>query len=106
MLVWVVAFAASTAMAAAVFVFLAMTWMRKMRETLSAALTDVASQQLKTAQRLGESIGQLQKQQRTYEQQLHNLAQAGMRMRQDIANVTHRLEHTDHQHDARDRTVH
>jgi hypothetical protein len=105
MLVWIIAFAGATAVSVAVFVAVAILWLRKLRETVSGALTDAASQQVNSAQRLGEALTQVQKQQRTYEQQLHNLAQAGLKLRQDLASVTQRLEHVDHdQH--RDRTVH
>ncbi len=107
MLEWIVIFAGATAIAAAIFVGAAVMWLRKLRETVSAALNEAADQQLRTAQRLGEAIGQVQKQQRNYEQQLQNLAQAGMKLRQEIATVVNRIEHSDGDAALRgDRTLH
>ncbi len=107
MLDFVLAFALVTAIAATGFVVVAVMWLRKLRETVSTALTEVASQQVRTAQRVGEAVAQIQKQQHSNEQQLQNLAQANMRMRQDLVNVAHKLEHREmEQHPRGDRTVH
>lgn len=93
MLEWIFVFAAAVALAATGFVAVAVLWLRKLRETVSAALTEAANQQVRTAQRLSEAVAQVQKQQRSYDQQLQNLAQANMRLRQELASVAHKLEH-------------
>src|ERR1700749_1434042 len=95
MLIWILAFAGTTAISAAAFVVVAMMWLGRLRETVSTALQDSAAQQLRTAQKLGEAIAHVQKQQRTYEQQLHDLAQASVKLRRELTNVTHRLEVSD-----------
>lgn len=107
MLIWIIAFAGSTALAAAIFVGVGVMWMRKLRDTVSSTLTEAATQQIRTAQKLGDAVTQVQKQQRTYDQQLQNLAQANLRLRQELATVAHRLEHTEAAEAQRgDRTVH
>ena len=95
MQIWIVAFAGATAISAAIFVTVAVMWLRKLRETVSSTLTESANQQIRTAQRLNDAVAQVQKQQRTYEQQLHKFAQAGLKLRQDLAAVTTRLEHSE-----------
>jgi hypothetical protein len=104
MLVWIIGFTGITAIAAATFVAVAVMWLRKLRETVSKALADSATQQLRTAQKLGEAVALVQKQQRNYEQQLHNLAQASLKLRQELTTVTHRLENGPEM--PGDRTVH
>lgn len=89
---WIVVFAAITAVSATGFVVVAVMWLRKLRETVSTSLAEAANQQVRTAQRLGDALGQVQKQQHNYDQQLQNLAQAGLRLRQEIVNVNARLE--------------
>ena len=89
----ILAFAAVTALSATGFVVVAVLWLRKLRETVSQALTESASQQVHTAQRLGESIAQVQKQQRGYEQQLQTLAQANAQLRQGLVSVASQLQH-------------
>jgi succinyl-CoA synthetase alpha subunit len=106
MLEWIVACAVATAVSAAVFVTCAVLWLRKLRETVSSALTDASQHQNDTAEQLSQALALVQKQQRTYEVQLHGLAQAGVKLRQDLASVSQRLEHADHEQHARDRTVH
>lgn len=101
--IWVVAFAGATALSAAAFVAVAVLWLRKLRLTVSAALAESATQQLDTAKKLSDALNNVQKQQRNYEQQLHNLAQAGLKLRQELTAVAHRLEHSEIQGD---RTVH
>jgi hypothetical protein len=105
MLVWIIAFAGTIAIAAVTFVAVAVLWLRKLRETVSKALTESANQQIRTAQRLGEAVALVQKQQRAYEQQLHNLAQASLKLRQELTTVATRLEHSDTTAPG-DRTVH
>jgi len=106
MLVWIFAFSGATALCAAGFMAVAILWLKKLRVTVSAALNDAADQQVVAAQRLGDAIAQVQKQQRAYEQQLHNLAQASLKLRQELTSVSHRLEHTESEMPRSDRTVH
>jgi chromosome segregation ATPase len=95
---WILIFAAITAISATGFVVVAVMWLRKLRETVSISLAEAANQQVRTAQRLSDSLAQVQKQQHNYDQQLQNLAQAGLRLRQELVNVNARLE--THQSDA------
>jgi DUF917 family protein len=67
-------------------------WLKKLRRALAQALNDAATQQITTAQRLGEALTTIQRQQKMFEQQLHNLAQANSRVRQDITAVAQRVE--------------
>jgi hypothetical protein len=55
---------------------------------------------------LGDAVGQLQKQQRGYEQQLHSVAQANLKLRQELTSVAHQLEQADLDVLRGDRTVH
>lgn len=89
---WIVVFAAITAVSATGFVVVAVMWLRKLRETVSISLAEAANQQVRSAQRLGEALAQVQKQQSHYDQQLQNLAQAGLRLRQELVTVNERLE--------------
>jgi len=104
MLLWVFIFAGATAFCAAAFMAVAVMWLRKLRVTVSTAMHDSADRQVLSAQKLGDAIVQLQKQQRAYEQQLHSLAQASLKLRQELTSVAHRLEQGEP--DSRDRTVH
>jgi len=106
MLIWVFAFAGLTAFFAAAFMVVAVMWLKKLRITVSRALIDAADQQTLAAQRLGNAIAQVQKQQRAYEQQLHTLAQASLKLRQELTSVSHRLEHSESDMPRSDRTVH
>jgi conjugal transfer/entry exclusion protein len=106
MLNYIVLFAVVMALSTTAFVVVAVLWLRKLRETVSGTLAESVNQQIRTAHRLGEAVAQVQKQQRTYEQQLQNLAQANMRLRQELATVAHRLEHTETDPARGDRTVH
>ena len=79
---WFVICAAVTAFSLTGFAVVAIMWLRRLRENVSAALTESANQQVRTAQRLSDAMDTIQKQQRQYEQQIHTLAQAGLRLRQ------------------------
>ena len=87
-------FAGATAFSAMGFVFVAVVWLRKLRDTVSGALAEAATQQIRTAQRMNESIAEVQKQQDNYNRQIHVLAQAGLRLQQELSNVTNRLDNT------------
>lgn len=91
---WMGLFAGAVALSAAGFVTVAVIWLRKLRETVSSALTEAAGQQIRTAQRLSEAIAQVQKQQDNYTQQIHILAQAGVRLQHELSNITHRLDNS------------
>jgi hypothetical protein len=103
---WILAFAAVTAFSATGFVVVAVLWLRKLRETVSTALAESASQQVRTAQRLGDALAQVQKQQRGYEQQLHLLSQANSQLRQGLVSVATRLEHSQVETARGDQTIH
>ncbi len=103
---WIVVFTAVTALSATGFVVVAVLWLRKLRETVATSLAEAANQQVRTAQRLSDALSQVQKQQYNYDQQLQNLAQAGLRLRQELVNVNTRLEHQQSDIIRGDSTVH
>ena len=104
MLIWIIAFAGISAIASGTFVAVALLWLRRLRQNLSKALIEYAAQQVHTAQKLGDAVALVQKQQKAYEQQLHNLAQASLKLRQELTTVAHRLDSSEES--AGDRTVH
>jgi len=89
---WVLFLAALTAIAATGFVLVAIMWLRKLRQTVATALSEAAHQQVRVAQRLSETVGQVQKQQRSLEQQMLGLAQTNVKLRQDITAIASRVE--------------
>ena len=103
---WIVGFTAVTALSAIGFVAVAVLWLRKLRESVASALAEAANQQVRTAQRLNDALAQVQKQQHNYEQQVQNLAQAGLRLRQELVNVATRLDHTQADAVRGDSTIH
>ncbi|MFA4993927.1 MAG: hypothetical protein WC521_01285 [Bdellovibrionales bacterium] len=88
------------------FVCMAVLWLRKLRESVIASLSEVAEQQIRSAQRTCESIAQIQKQQDTYNQQIHSLAQAGLRLQQEISSVSNRLSNTQSENVRGGQTLH
>ncbi len=106
MQIWILAFAAVTSISATGFVVVAVLWMRKLRETVSSALAEAANQQVRTAQRLSDALAHVQKQQRNYDQQLQLLAQANTQLRQGLATVATRLDHTRTESANDDHTIH
>jgi hypothetical protein len=90
---WVLTFTAVSGLSATAFVVIAVLWLRKLRETVSAALAESANQQVHTAQRFSEAIAQVQKQHRGYEQQLQTLAQANVQLRQGLVSIASQLQH-------------
>lgn len=88
---WVLIFAAVTGVSATGFVVVAALWLRKLRETVSTALTDSANQQINSARRFADAIAEVQKQHRHYEQQLQGLAQANSQLRQGLVSVATQL---------------
>ncbi|MGE4352222.1 MAG: hypothetical protein AB7E52_08555 [Bdellovibrionales bacterium] len=89
---WVIYFALSTALASAAFVVVAVQWLKKLRVTLAVALGETAHQQIRTAQRLGESMAQLQRQQTEQEKQLLALIESNARLRRDLNALEGKLD--------------
>lgn len=85
-------FAGLSTLCAAGFIVVAVLWLRKLRETVASALAEAARQQLRTSQRLNETVAQVQKQQRGYEQQLQILSQANAQLKQGLVTVASRLD--------------
>jgi len=81
-------FTAAIAVSTAGFVFFAILWLRRLRDTVSAALSEAAKQQIHSMKRMGESIARLEKQQENYTLQINALAQAGLRLQQELSNVS------------------
>lgn len=90
---WMLALAAVTGLSATAFVVVAVLWLRKLRETVSASLAESANQQIQTARRFADAIAEVQKQQRNCEQQLMTLAQANTQLRQGLVTVASQLQH-------------
>ncbi len=65
---------------------------RKLRSSVVTAINETAEQNIKTATKLADAIAALQKQQKTYEQQLLAMAQAGQKLRQDINLVAQHIQ--------------
>lgn len=103
---WIVLFAALSTLSVTGFVIVAVLWLRKLRETVGGALAEAARQQLRTSQRLNETIAQMQKQQRGYEQQLQILSQANAQLRQGLVTVANRIDVTRADAIRGDQTVH
>jgi len=103
---WMYLFAGATALTTAGVIGVGVVWLLKLRDTVSSALTEAAGQQVRTAQRLSESIAQLQKQQDSYTTQINVLAQAGVRLQQELSNVTNRLENAQSDHSRGNHTMH
>lgn len=95
MTLWAIAFIASTGIAAAGFVVVAVLWLKRLRETLASALGETASQQIRTAQRLSEALASLQRQQNLSQQRLQTLTEANIRMRQELNDLAGKVEMTD-----------
>jgi DNA anti-recombination protein RmuC len=95
-----------TAFSAAGFMVVAVLWLRKLRDTVSSSLAEAANQQVRTAQRMNDSLAQVQKQQRNYEQQLQLLSQANTQLRQGLVSMATRLEHASSDSVRGDQTIH
>ena len=89
----ILSFAAITAISVTGFVLVAVLWLRKLRDSVSTALTESANQQVLTAKRFAESLAEVQKQQRHFEQQVHQLVQSNSQLRQGLVNVATQLQH-------------
>lgn len=95
---WVLLAAAITAFSTTGFIVVAVLWLRKLRQSVTKALSETAHQQIRSAEHLSDVLASVQNRQRQFDQQLQTLAQAGLRLRQEIVTVSNRLEH--HQSDA------
>lgn len=73
-------------------VVVAAHFVRKQRVSLVRALNQSTGQNLGTAQQLANAIETMQRQQRQHEQQLQNVAQATLRLRQDVVTLNKRME--------------
>ncbi len=67
-------------------------FVRRQRQAFIQALANASKQQVVTAQQLATAIETTQRQQRQYEQQLQNLAQATLRLRQEVQTLSKRGE--------------
>jgi hypothetical protein len=76
-------------------ILFASLWLKKFRDAFSASLTEMAGHQIRTAQRISESIAELQKQQDCTTRQIHTLAQEGLRLQREISAVSSRLDNAD-----------
>lgn len=98
MTIWAIAFIASTALAAIGFVVVAVLWLKKLRETLALALGETAGQQIRTAQRLSESLAHIQRQQSLYEQRIQSLTDAHMQLQREIGYLADKVESNELKH--------
>jgi DNA anti-recombination protein RmuC len=73
-------------------VVVAAHFVKKQRLSLVRSLNESAKQHLGTAQQLANAIETMQRQQRQHEQQLQNVAQATLRLRQDVVTLNKRVE--------------
>lgn len=94
MMNWMFLFAGAVTLSAAGFVAVAVLWLRKLREAVAKALAESSNQQIHTAQRLNAALDEVRKQQDVYNRQIQVLAQAGIRMKQELSTVATRLDHT------------
>lgn len=90
---WILGFAAVTGFSVVCFMAVAVLWLKRLRDTVSIALTESANQQVQTSQRFSEAIAQVQKQQRNFETQLQNLTQSNTQLRQGLVSVATQLQH-------------
>jgi DNA anti-recombination protein RmuC len=103
---WLLIFAGAITLSAIGFVCVAVLWLRKLRETVATALAEAAGQQVRTNQRLNEAIAQVQKQQDGYARQVQILAEAGIRLQQEISSVANRIENSHGDHPRGAQTLH
>jgi len=97
---WAIAFIASTGLAAAGFVVVAVLWLKKLREALAITLGETAGQQVRTAQRLSETMAAMQRRQHLSEQRLQTLTEANIHMRHELNELAGKVEMTEREHDS------
>ncbi len=95
-----------TALSVVSLIAVGVLWLQRWRSAIVSTLAETANQNIRTAQRLGEAIAQIQKQQRNYEEQINNLAQTSAQLRQGLMTVATRLDHSQQGDGGRDHTVH
>ena len=92
---WVIFFAALTALAATCFVVVAFFWLKNLRVSITRTLGETAGQHIHTAQRLNDSLAQIHKKQRVFEQQINALAKASARLQQELDDITSQIDFAD-----------
>ncbi len=103
---WIYFLITAISLSTTALVCFAVLWLRKLRDNVSAALSEAAKQQIYSVKRMSEAIAQLQKQQDNYTRQINALAQAGLRLQQELSNVSTRLGNTRAEDSRGGRTVH
>ncbi len=103
---WLYFFTAAIAVSTACFVVFAVLWLRRMRDTVSVALSEAAKQQIHSMKRMSESIARLEKQQENYTLQINALAQAGLRLRQELTSVAELLGNSPSEKTRGNQTIH
>jgi len=106
MIEWVLVLTVASTFSALGFIIIGILWLRKLRETVSVALTEAARHQVRSSQRLSDAVDQLQKQQRGHEQQLQILSQSNMQLRQGLTTVASRIDLNQSGATRGDQTVH
>lgn len=91
MTIWVVTLLASTVLAAAGFVVVAVLWLRKLRDALATTVGENTGNQIRSTQRLAMTVEQLLHRQELYEKRLLTLTDANIKMRQDLNLLAERL---------------
>lgn len=103
---WLYFLTAAVALSTAVFVCFAVLWLLSMRRTVAAALSEASRQQNYSMEHMSDSIAQLQKQQEHYTHQLGVLAQAGLKLQQELSTVSELLTHARAEHGRGSQTLH
>jgi Flp pilus assembly protein TadB len=87
-----IALASVSALSAVGFAFVCLLWMRTLKERVAVALREAARQQITTSQRMAETLAEIQKQQKGYQQQLVDLYQAHKNLRDGLVTVANRVD--------------
>lgn len=80
------------AFATGAFVVGAMLWLRRLRRTLSDAVSEALQRQIHHGQKVEEALALLQHEQKQVEKHIMALAQAHNRLRNDVTTVAQRVE--------------
>lgn len=109
MTAWTLLFAAAAAIAATAFVVLSFLWLRRLRTMVTASLGEATGQQLRTTRKVDESLAEIQKQQRAFQQQLQTLAKANLKLQQEVSAIVGQMGFAENEEQAPrgpDRTIH
>ena len=87
--------ASITAVTTTLFMAVAVLWLHKLRGGVAHSLREAATQQVLTAQRLSQICEELQKRQDQQDRQIQALAQANLRLSQELAQIHNRMENTE-----------